>query len=104
MAISVAILVLLVMSFREVRAQGQFVGSVNSDVYHYPWCRYVSQIKPENLIWFTDASDAISHGYRPCLVCNPPIPEMSPTCLVVAFAVVTSVVLLLKKKEFETNT
>ncbi|NHV98197.1 MAG: hypothetical protein HA496_00965 [Thaumarchaeota archaeon] len=30
----------------------KYCGSKNSDVYHYPWCRYVSQIKPENLIWF----------------------------------------------------
>ena len=30
--------------------QGPFVGSVNSDVYHYPSCTYAQRIKPENLI------------------------------------------------------
>ena len=50
----------------------QFVGSVNSNVYHYPSCRYVDQIKPENRIWFSSSQDARNHGYRPCQVCNPP--------------------------------
>ena len=49
-----------------------YVGSINSDVYHYPTCRYVKQIYPENKIWFSSASDARAHGYRPCKVCNPP--------------------------------
>ena len=51
---------------------GNYVGSVNSDVYHYPSCRYVKQIYPENKIWFSSASDARAHGYRPCKVCCPP--------------------------------
>ena len=49
-----------------------FVGSKKSDVYHYPNCRYVKQILPENIIWFTSAEDARNHGYRPCKVCKPP--------------------------------
>jgi len=51
---------------------GQFVGSVNSDVYHYPYCKYVDQIHESNKIWFTSSQDARNHGYRPCKVCNPP--------------------------------
>jgi endonuclease YncB( thermonuclease family) len=66
-----------------VEGQGQFVGSKNSDVYHYPSCHWAEQIKPENQIWFEDAQDAINHGYRPCEVCNPPLPDsqepMPPT-------------------------
>lgn len=58
-----------------VEGQGQFVGSKNSDVYHYPSCRWAEQIKPENQIWFEDAQDAVDHGYRPCQVCNPPLPD-----------------------------
>ncbi|MBA7519127.1 hypothetical protein ES705_11201 [subsurface metagenome] len=52
--------------------QAQYCGSINSDVYHYPSCHYVDRIKPENLIWFIDANDAKSKGYRPCKKCNPP--------------------------------
>ena len=51
---------------------GKFVGSKKSDVYHYPNCRYVKTILPENIIWFTSAEDARNHGYRPCKVCKPP--------------------------------
>lgn len=50
----------------------KYCGSINSDVYHYPWCTYAKKIKPENLIWFVDEYDAKSQGYRPCKVCNPP--------------------------------
>ena len=57
-----------------VVSQGKYCGSIKSDVYHYPWCRYVAQIKPENLIWFVDEYDAVSKGYRPCKVCKPPYP------------------------------
>ena len=49
-----------------------YVGSINSNVYHYPSCRYVAQIYPQNRIWFTSAEDARSQGYRPCKVCKPP--------------------------------
>jgi hypothetical protein len=48
----------LISSFAvSVQAQGQFVGSVNSDVYHYPSYSYVTNIKAENKIWFSDAQD-----------------------------------------------
>ena len=49
-----------------------YVGSVSSDVYHYPYCGNAAQIYPENRIWFTSAEDARSQGYRPCKVCRPP--------------------------------
>lgn len=49
-----------------------FVGSRESDVYHYSNCRYVNMINAENIIWFTSAEDARAHGYRPCRVCRPP--------------------------------
>jgi endonuclease YncB( thermonuclease family) len=58
-----------------VEGQGQFVGSKNSDVYHYPDCPHAQNIKEENKIWFEDAQDAVNHGYRPCEVCNPPLPD-----------------------------
>jgi len=51
---------------------GPFVGSINSDVYHYPWCITAQQILPENEVWFDSVEEAQDAGYRPCKVCNPP--------------------------------
>ena len=55
-----------------VSASPYFVGSKNSEVYHYPSCRYVEKIKPEHLIYFDTPEEAIEAGYRPCKVCSPP--------------------------------
>jgi len=49
-----------------------FVGSIKSDKYHYPSCRWAEKINPENEIWFSSSKDARNHGYVPCKVCNPP--------------------------------
>jgi hypothetical protein len=96
----IAVLVLISSSFlvQGVKAQGQFVGSVNSDVYHYPSCTYAKRIHPENEIWFVDATDAQNHGYRPCKVCNPPVPEMTPFHFAVISMIVTGIAVILKKK------
>ena len=53
-------------------ASGPFIGSRNSNVYHYPSCYHVQQIKPENRIVFNTVADACAAGYRPCKDCNPP--------------------------------
>jgi len=53
-------------------ADGQFVGSVDSDKYHYPDCRWAKEIKPENEIWFDSVDEARAAGYMPCKVCGPP--------------------------------
>ncbi len=50
---------------------GIYVGSINSDKYHRPSCYWAGQINPSNEIWFTSKSDAASHGYVPCKVCDP---------------------------------
>lgn len=63
----------------EVYGQGQFVGSKNSDVYHYPSCSYAQKIKPENLITFESAQDAVNKGYHPCSFCDPPLPDSQET-------------------------
>ena len=52
--------------------QDQFVGSKNSDVYHYPSCSSAQRIKLENQIWFKDSADAQTHGYHACQICHPP--------------------------------
>ena len=59
-----------------------FVGSKESNVYHYPWCRYVDRIKPENLIYFDTPEEAIAAGYHPCKVCNPPTSSIKTSSLV----------------------
>jgi len=51
---------------------GKFYGSINSNVYHYSSCRYVNQIKSNNLTSFSSVQNAKSRGYRPCKVCRPP--------------------------------
>jgi len=51
---------------------GQFVGSLESDKYHYPSCRWAKKILPQNEIWFSSSQDARAAGYVPCGVCKPP--------------------------------
>lgn len=49
-----------------------FVGSIKSDKYHYPSCKWAEKIKPENEMWFSSSQDARNQGYVACKVCNPP--------------------------------
>ena len=53
-------------------AEGEFVGSINSDKYHYPSCTWAKRISPDNEVWFSSSEDARAKGYIPCKVCNPP--------------------------------
>ena len=51
-----------------------FVGSINSNVYHYLGCPEAKKIKPENLICFSSPCDAKDEGHpNPCKVCKPPV-------------------------------
>jgi len=50
----------------------KFVGSIKSDKYHYPDCRWAKKISPENEVWFSGSEDARGKGYVPCGVCHPP--------------------------------
>lgn len=50
----------------------KFVGTIRSNKYHYPECKWAKEIKPENEIWFTSSEDARSQYYVPCGVCHPP--------------------------------
>ncbi|MCK9565469.1 MAG: thermonuclease family protein [Methanothrix sp.] len=52
-------------------ADKKFVGSTESDKYHYPECRWAKKISPDNEIWFSSSEDAKSKGYVPCKVCHP---------------------------------
>lgn len=50
----------------------KFVGSKNSNKYHYTWCKWALKIKPSNLVTFDSPEEAIAAGYIPCKVCKPP--------------------------------
>ena len=68
---------------------GPFVGSINSNVYHYPWCSEAKKILPNNLVTFATLADACNAGYRPCEVCKPPAcgsptPTAAPSASTVA--------------------
>jgi len=49
-----------------------FVGSTESDKYHYPSCRWAKKILSQNEIWFSSSAEARAVGYVPCGVCHPP--------------------------------
>ena len=48
-----------------------YIGNSNTKVFHRPTCRYVSQISPDHIVYFSTREEAISAGYRPCKVCKP---------------------------------
>lgn len=50
--------------------RGKFVGSKNSDKYHYPWCSGAQRIKEENKIWFASKKEAEAQGYAPAGNCK----------------------------------
>ena len=47
-----------------------FVGSKNSDKYHFPWCSGAKRIKEENKIWFATREEAEAAGYTPAANCK----------------------------------
>lgn len=50
---------------------GNYVGSKESDKYHFPGCRWAEKITPENRIWFQTKEEAQAAGYQSCGVCKP---------------------------------
>ncbi len=51
---------------QEETEQGKFVGSVNSNKYHWPECPSAKKISPQNQIWFSSEAEAQAAGYAPC--------------------------------------
>ena len=49
---------------------GYYVGSVNSDKFHYPNCSAAKRIKSYNRITFSSRSQAINFGYSSCKICH----------------------------------
>ena len=50
--------------------EGAYVGSIDSDKYHDPGCRWAKKILPENEIWFESKEAAQAAGYLPCGTCQ----------------------------------
>ena len=48
-----------------------YVGSSQSDRYHYPDCHTAQSINPENLITLSSVEEARAAGYSPCGNCRP---------------------------------
>jgi hypothetical protein len=49
-----------------------YVGSITSNKYHYPNCKWAAQIKPEKRLTFDSVTEARKRGYIPCPTCGPP--------------------------------
>jgi endonuclease YncB( thermonuclease family) len=58
-------------SVTPVKKEGNYVGSIDSDKYHNPTCRYAEIIKEDKQIWFDTVEEAEKAGYSACGVCKP---------------------------------
>jgi hypothetical protein len=54
------------------KPQVHYVGSVTSNKYHHPDCKWAAQIKPEKLVTFSSVTEARKRGHIPCPTCGPP--------------------------------
>jgi len=46
--------------------QGMFVGSINSNKYHWPDCSFAKRISEKNQVWFSSEQEAEDAGYIRC--------------------------------------
>ena len=53
-------------SFSQEKTKGIFVGSVNSNKYHWPNCPFAKRIAEENKIWFSSEQEAQNADYIRC--------------------------------------
>lgn len=53
-------------SAKQASEKGLFVASKSGKKYHWPWCSYAKNIKPENQIGFNSEAQAQAAGYSPC--------------------------------------
>jgi hypothetical protein len=56
----------------------EFVGSITSNKYHYPDCKWAAQIQPHKLKHFSSIEEARKQGYIPCPTCQPPSKASDP--------------------------
>ncbi len=48
-----------------------FIGNLVLGIYHLEACDWVQRISSNNRVSFSTASEAISHGFKPCQICSP---------------------------------
>jgi len=53
----------------------KYVGSITSDKYHYPDCKWAKTIIPRKVRGFTSVAEAKQAGYRQCPTCKPPLTD-----------------------------
>lgn len=58
-------------AFRDSLSQYNYVGSAESNKYHYPSCRWTDKINDENLIHWDTVEEAQAAGYQACGTCKP---------------------------------
>ena len=51
---------------KEQSEEKKFVGSINSNKYHWPNCSFGARISEENQIWFSSEEEAENAGYIKC--------------------------------------
>lgn len=56
-------------SLEQDDSSGKYVGSINSDKYHLPWCSGATRISDGNKVWFASKADAQAQGYVPAGNC-----------------------------------
>ena len=56
-------------------AADEFVANKNSDVFHYPDCKWTQKIKPKNMITFSSVQAATAQQFMPCRDCQPGVNE-----------------------------
>ncbi len=66
------ILLIIIITSMFLTTYAYYVGSANSNIYHYNNCEWAYRISSSNYITFPTVQDALSSGYRPCRVCYPP--------------------------------
>jgi len=70
--VSIVILMIFSIVCLSLAADYKYVGSKNSNKYHYPDCKWAKKISSKNLVTFKTAKEALAAGYVPCKVCKPP--------------------------------
>jgi len=71
--LAIVLIVVFLFASISIALDYKYVGSKNSNKYHYPTCKWAQRIKPENLVTFKSAQEAQAAGYVPCKVCKPPL-------------------------------
>lgn len=69
-AIILLTLVTLLMTLNIATAT-TYIGSSQSNKFHYTDCRWAKKINPGNAIYFSSREEAFCYGYVPCKVCKP---------------------------------